>query len=929
MRKRIRTRRLLLWQTPELDTSGSHGIPQIRSITYYWAAGQAIKAGGFLQEGNRVAQFPALFRKQYTRKISAADDPVREDIATGQQNWSGQGCETVAENLDADLTDGLTDVQASHRLDRYGPNMLPEHRGRSIGQLLLAQINDAMILLLLAAAVVAASIGEVRDSLMIAAILLINAAIGIFHEIRAQKAMAALKLMVPDDVIVVRSGTSRTCHARDLVPGDLVQIDAGSRVPADMRLTATSDLQLDESALTGESLPTQKTVQIITGDNLPLGDQTNMAFSGTSVTRGSAIGLVVATGSRSEIGKIAGLMERQTPTPTPLQQRLTTVSRKLAIAAIIVCIIIFATGILQGHPPLLMFMTAASVAVAAMPESLPAVVTVLLAIGARKMARHNALIRRLPAVETLGSVTYICTDKTGTLTQNKMHVVEAVSDNEPEMLRSMALCNEVESDGTEGPRGEPTELALALHAREMGYKRKELEASHPREKTFAFSSERKRMTTVHGSLSGGFVSYTKGAPEVVLASSRQWQEKAEALAAKGMRVLAFARRETDEILESDDVGPAMQILGLVGLQDPPRDESAAAVAACRSAGIEPVMITGDHPQTALAIAVKIGLAEASDHVITGAELSDLDESEFAARVLFSKIYARVDPAQKIRIVEALQNQKQYVAMTGDGVNDAPALAAAEIGVAMGEGGTDVAREAADLILLDDNFSSIVAAVREGRRVFDNIRKFIRYILACNLAEVLTIFFAPLLGLPLPLLPLQILWINLVTDGLPGLALAAEKAEPDIMARPPVPPTQGLFDRNMWLHIIIFGAFMAAVTLAVQYEALADGNENWQTMVFTILTFLQLGQAFAVRSEKRSVFFTNPFENPFLVGAVLASAALHLLIIYTPVGQSLFNTAPLSARDLGICLVASLAGLMLSELWKLFRWRLKPALVKPR
>ena len=852
------------------------------------------------------------------------DEQACEGATSQQSKWFSQSYETVAKTLDTDPLAGLTDAQASDRLDRHGPNTLAEHRRRSIGQLIFAQFNDPMILLLLTAAVVAASVGEVRDAIMIAAILLINAAIGMFHEIRAQKAMAALKLMVPDDVIVVRSGTPRTCHARDLVPGDLVQIQAGSLVPADLRLTASSDLLLDESALTGESLSTEKNAQIITDNNLPLGDQTNMAFSGTSVTRGNAVGLVVATGSRSEIGKIDRLMKRQTPSPTPLQVRLTAVSRKLAIAAIIVCIIIFATGILQGQPPLLMFMTAASVAIAAMPESLPAVVTVLLAVGARKMVSHNALIRRLPAVETLGSVTYICTDKTGTLTQNKMHVVEVVSDNEPEMLKAMALCNEVEFDGANSPRGEATELALVLHAIERGYQRQELELLQPREKTFAFSSRRKQMTTVHDSLSGSFISYTKGAPEVVLASSRQWQEKAEELAAKGMRVLAFARRETIDVPDSDNAQATTEILGLAGLQDPPRDESAAAVAACKSAGIEPVMITGDHPQTALAIAVKIGLAEAADNVITGAELSDLDDSEFATKALSSKIYARVDPAQKIRIVEALQNQKQYVAMTGDGVNDAPALAAADIGVAMGEGGTDVAREAADLILLDDNFSSIVAAVRQGRRVFDNIRKFIRYILACNLAEVLTIFFAPLLGLPLPLLPLQILWINLVTDGLPGLALAAEKADPDVMERPPVPPTQGLFDRNMWLHIIIFGVFMAAVTLAAQYEALAGGKENWQTMVFTILTFLQLGQAFAVRSEKRSVLLTNPFENPFLVSAVLVSAALHLLIIYTPAGQTLFNTAPLNARDLVICLVVSLAGLGLSEIWKLFRWYKEPA-----
>ncbi|WP_417622497.1 cation-translocating P-type ATPase [Parasphingorhabdus sp.] len=849
--------------------------------------------------------------------------PDRDGDDSAQTDWSTKSGSEVGEILVSDVRTGLSDAEAQARLHRDGPNIFVTRKKRGIGSLVLAQFNDAMIIVLLIAAAIAAMAGEYNDAAMISLILLINAAIGLFHELRAQKAVEALKLLVPRYVTVIRGAMVRKLKANELVCGDLVQIGAGDQVPADIRLTEIADLEIDEAALTGESLSNEKNAEVIGDGNLPLGDRINMAFGGTSVTRGTARGLVVATGARSEIGKIADLMSHGSPALTPLQQRLAQVSRKLAVAAVFVCLAIFAVGLLQGHPPLLMFMTAASVAVAAMPEALPAVVTVLLAAGARKMARHNALIRRLPAVETLGSVTYICTDKTGTLTENKMHVADFVSQAEDEMLAAMALCTEVDGAESEGgeerPQGEPTELALAAYAAEKGYERRQLEPSRPRIATFAFTSARKRMTTVHAD-NGGYLAFTKGAPEIVLAHASEWREKADALAEQGMRVLAYAQRRSDALPVSDEIDEDTEILGLVGLQDPPRAESAAAIASCKAAGIEPVMITGDHPKTARAIAMKIGLAGVDDKALSGPELARLDDEQFAEIVLDTRIYARVDPAQKIRIVEALQHENQFVAMTGDGINDAPALSRANIGVAMGKIGTDVAREAADLILLDDNFASIIAAVREGRRVFGNIRKFVRYVLACNLAEILTIFFAPLLGLPLPLLPLQILWINLVTDGLPGLALAAEKAEPDIMQRPPVPPEQGIFDRDMWMHICFYGAFMATVVIGAQYWALTVGNDNWQTMVFTILTFLQLGQAIAVRNEKRSVIRSNPLDNPFLLSAILFSVGLHLGIVYTPLGQDLFHTAALSPKELVICFLASLAGIILSEFWRMIRSR---------
>ncbi|WP_430415605.1 cation-translocating P-type ATPase [Parasphingorhabdus sp.] len=837
--------------------------------------------------------------------------------------WTTTPKDVAANELGSNLRFGLTSQEAGMRLADDGPNIISVQRKQGIASLIIGQFKDAMIIVLMVAAVVAAIAGQPRDAAMIAAILIINAAIGVFHELRARQAIDALKQLMPNRVTVIRDGKSNQVNASELVVGDLVQIDAGGQVPADMRLTDVTDLEIDEAALTGESLSSEKSSAALSHGGLPLGDQKNMAFGGTAVGRGKARGLIIATGGRTEIGKIAALMQSGKTVLTPLQKRLARLSRKLAVAAVFVCIIIFAVGLLRGHPPLLMFMTAASVAVAAMPEALPAVVTVLLAVGARKMARHNALIRHLPAVETLGSVTYICTDKTGTLTQNKMHVVDMVTDSRDELLTAMALCSEVEGARDDENsiilQGEPTELALAEYALENGYERQQLELSQARVATFAFSSVRKRMTTVHIN-NGAYVAYTKGAPEIILAASAKWQEKADALANQAMRVLAFARHSSQELPASDETDGNIEIIGLVGLQDPPRPESAAAIAACKAAGIETVMITGDHPQTARAIAMQIGLADSDDQVLSGAELARLTDENFDQHVLGTKIYARVDPAQKIRIVEALQDRNQFVAMTGDGVNDAPALSRANIGVAMGKVGTDVARDASDLILLDDNFASIVWAVREGRRVYDNIRKFIRYVLACNLAEILTIFFAPLLGLPLPLLPLQILWINLVTDGLPGIALTAERAEPDVMNRSPVPPEQGIFDRDLWIHILFYGGFMAAVTLAMQYWSLIDGKDNWQTMVFTVLTFLQLGQAIAVRSEKRSIFRSNPFRNRFLIATILASAALHLVIIYTPTGQQLFRVSSLSANELAICFLVSLSGLVISEIWKLIRYR---------
>ncbi len=835
--------------------------------------------------------------------------------------WPALTPDAVANTIETNASTGLTESEAAARLARDGPNEVAEHAVASWPQLLLAQFRDVMILLLLAAAAISVAVGDASDAWMIALIVVLNALIGFTQELRAARAVGELRKMAASEVTVIRGAVTRLLPARELVVGDLIRLEGGARVAADVRLTALSDLEVDESALTGESVAVHKTLDLVSDASAPLGDQLNMAFSGTIATRGSARGIVVATGGATEIGKIAGLISGVAPLTTPLQRRLARVSRTLALVAIAICVIVFTAGVLRGERAVLMLMTAISLAVAAIPEAMPAVVTVLLAIGARRMVRHQALIRRLPAVETLGSVTYICSDKTGTLTQNRMTVVDARAVDLPGLLTAMALCNDVDVTAADGAKGEPTEVALAMYAESNGFARRELELQTPRTATLSFTSDRKRMTTVHAAGDGSSaIAYTKGAPELLLVHAPELQHEAEAMARSGLRVIAFARRTVAGLLPDDTISADVEILGCVGLMDPARAESAPAIAACHAAGIATVMITGDHAETAESIAREIGIIGADDQraLLTGRDLLAMDDAALAERVLETRIYARVDPAQKIRIVAALQAKGQFVAMTGDGVNDAPALSQADIGVAMGRTGTDVAREAADLVLLDDNFASIVAAVREGRRIYDNIRKFIRYVLACNLAEVLVVFLAPFFALPLPLLPVQLLWINLVTDGVPGLALAAEPAEPDTMARPPQPPTQGLFDTSMWISIGVMGCVMALVTLLVQFFAASSGRQNDQTMVFTVLTLLQVGQALSVRSHTQSIFSLPILSNTPLLLALLLTIALQMAAIYTPIGNRLLHTDPLSSTDLGLCLVASTVGLIVTEVVKLFR-----------
>jgi Ca2+-transporting ATPase len=860
--------------------------------------------------------------------------------------WHMLSVAGAAQRLGSDFETGLTADEAGRRLARDGPNEIREQGRRSLFAMAAAQFKDFMILVLIGAAVVAGLVGDAEDTIVILAIVVLNAVVGFVQDFRAERAMAALQRLGALKATVVRAGHLHTIAAAEIVAGDIVLLEAGSAVPADLRLIEAPRLKVTEAALTGEAVPVDKRTEPLADPMLPLADQTNMAFKGTIVTYGRARGLAVATGMATELGKIARLLEAIPATQTPLQRRLAHFGRHLAIAVLAICAIVFAFGMLRGEPTLLMLLTALSLAVAAIPEALPAVVTVMLALGARTMARRNALVRRLPAVETLGSVSYICTDKTGTLTLNEMRVVEvyvsgqrqaatALDIDNPSVRRlvtAIALCNDARGGEDGEVVGDPTEIALWRIAAETGLGKETLEASAARAMELPFDSDRKRMTTFHHD-GGGFLAYTKGAPESVLdrcttgtqtpGGREELLSVAEAMAGDGLRVLAVATRRWDTLPRDGDPETVEQHLafsGFVGLLDPPRPEAKRAVEICRAAGITPVMITGDHPVTGRAIAVALGMLGPDDTVMTGQELRQLSDAQLAERIDRTRVYARVDPEQKIRIVAALQSRGEFVAMTGDGVNDAPALARADIGVAMGRIGTDVAREAAALVLLDDNFATIVAAIAEGRRIFDNIRKFISYVLTCNAAEILTIFLAPFFGLPIPLLPIHILWINLVTDGLPGLALAAEPAEHDVMQRPPRPPGESIFARGMWQHILWVGLAMGGISLLTQAGAIHLGLDHWQTMVFTVLALSQMGNVLAIRSERGSLFGQGLFSNLPLLGAVLLTVGLQLMTIYVPALNTIFATAPLTLPELMTCLALSGVTFVIIEAEKWFARR---------
>lgn len=824
--------------------------------------------------------------------------------------WHTLEIPDISAKYATDPEQGLTESQVSSRLKEYGTNELKEKRSRSIFAMFFAQFADFMVIILIVAAVISVFLGEAKDAAVILAIIIMNAILGVVQEERAGRAIAALKKLTLPKVMVKRGGEIRKISSKELVPGDIMFLEAGGSVGADARIIESINLRTNESSLTGESTPVEKVSAAIKEADIPVADRNNMVFMGTVATYGRGEAIVIGTGMNTQIGSVAEMVQEEGEIRTPLQKRLEAFGKWLGTACLAICFIVFLAAVLEGGKLFDAFLTSVSLAVAAIPEGLPAVTTISLALGAYRMSTRGAIIRKLPAVETLGSVSVICSDKTGTLTQNKMtvnrilvggrlisvtgigyepvgrfdsggrEVLPTADDGLKKLLYAVALCNDAHLEhfkekNTYDVIGDPTEGALIVLAGKAGITRAGLEKQFPRVNEIPFDSRRKLMTTVHRIADNEFIAYVKGAPDELLklcvgVDQAKTLEENTKLTSRGLRTLGVAYKVIKGSFDLNAVEKELDFIGLVGMIDLPRPEVKDAVKLCKEAGIEPVMITGDHKLTAMAVAGELGI---------------------------EKVYARISPEQKLNIVEELQRAGNIVAVTGDGINDAPALKRADIGVAMGITGTDVAKEASDMVLADDNFATIVAAVEEGRGIFENIRKFVWYLLSANVGEILTMFFAIILRLPLPLLPIQILWVNLVTDGLPALALSAEPIEKDVMQKPPRKKEEGILNRNIVTSMVYIGIIMAAVSIFLFLLGMKESVAKGRTLAFSALALLEMYHVFNCKSENKSVFKAGIFSNKFLILAVLSTVISQLAVIYLPVMQGIFNTVPLSGREL--------------------------------
>ena len=859
--------------------------------------------------------------------------------------------EQIRQAVQTDFEKGLTEQDVKNKRKQFGFNELEEGEKQSALLLFFSQFKDFMVIVLLAATLISGLLGEYIDAIAIIAIVIINGLLGFYQERRAEKSLDALKELSAPLANVLRNGEYLKIPSKEMVPGDIVRFSSGDRISADLRLYETNSLEIEESALTGESVPTSKNSEPIRGDEIGIGDMSNMAFMGTMVTRGSGKGIVVGTGMQTAMGQIADMLQSTVALQTPLQRRLDQLGKILIVVALFLTMLVVIVGVIQGHDLYTMFLSGVSLAVAAIPEGLPAIVTIALSLGVQRMIRKKAIVRKLPAVETLGCASVICSDKTGTMTQNKMTVTHLwangkiinvtgqgydpdgsfVSNNreinpikEEHLQKLLAygmVCNHADLIGERGNfkiDGDPTEGALLVAAMKAGFNRDELLQDYKIVQEFPFDSTRKMMTVIVENKKGERFAITKGAPDILINISesvlaagktqlinKDWKEKLQSavdhLASQALRTIAVGYKTVPKntiFMNESEVEKGLTFIGLHGMIDPPRPEVKDAIKECKEAGIKTVMITGDHVITAKAIGKQLGILQHNSLVLDGASLEKMTVDELEDVVDDVSVFARVSPEHKLKIVQALQNNGHIVAMTGDGVNDAPAIKAADIGIAMGITGTDVAKESSALVLLDDNFATIKAAIKEGRNIYENIRKFIRYLLASNVGEILVMLFAMLLGLPLPLVPIQILWVNLVTDGLPAMALGLDQAEGDVMKRKPRHPKEGVFARGLGWKVISRGFLIGVATLiafVVVYHSDPNNLPYAQTVAFATLVLAQLIHVFDCRSE-HSIFARNPFENKYLVWAVISSVVLMLIVIYYTPLQTIFHTVSIEPRD---------------------------------